>query len=435
MKICKIKKGNSGKMRTIYVPSAEEKTVLRRLVGDLTRLAEKSCPVDVPHGFMRGRSAVTNAQSHVGHRFTLTMDLRDFFDSVTEIKLKGKVPAKILEMILIDGAAKQGLPTSPAASNIAAAAMDKAILKWIGTAKIVYTRYADDLAFSFDNEELLTVIVGKIQEIVTRCGFSVAEQKTQFYDAQNGRRIICGVAVDDQIHPTRAIKRKLRAAIHQGNQHSERGLREWMKLNPPQQRKFVAIEGSKSFSEIQSLSKLWKLGNVSPKKMPDKGPDIFIDENVIITGDPVYMLGMSTWTNGWKSCCKQPCGTHRRGCVFFSHLQGTKIAAILSAETKIHAGVERRVMVSRCLVHELRNGTKVYDRVYGFNEENKLNLTQKLRDAGYMSAKEAKTTTGDKKVVGHAPATWKVWFDSLVSHTSIANSGVWIGKKVRVVHI
>jgi len=78
MKIVNIPKGN-GKFRTIYVPNKQEKAHLRSLVWKIADRAEKACPKEVPHGFMRKRSPVTNAQAHVGHEFTLTMDLRDFF--------------------------------------------------------------------------------------------------------------------------------------------------------------------------------------------------------------------------------------------------------------------------------------------------------------------------------------------------------------------
>jgi hypothetical protein len=155
------------------------------------------------HGFVRRRSPVTNAQAHVGHRYTLTMDLRDFFATVTQEKLRGRLSQEIIESIVVDGATRQGLPTSPSAANLAAAPMDDAIMKWAERAskQFVYTRYADDISISYDDPTLTPILLAQIPQIIRRCGFRIAEEKTHVWDAHMGRRIITGVAVDDSVHP------------------------------------------------------------------------------------------------------------------------------------------------------------------------------------------------------------------------------------------
>jgi len=436
MRIVKIPKGR-GKFRTIYVPSHPEKLALRGLVHQIMERVEKICPDGVVHGFARQKSAVTMAQAHVGHAYTLCFDLRNFFDSITISHLKGKLPQDLIEKVLVDGAPRQGLPTSPAVANIAASDMDKAILRWGEKRQIIYTRYADDLAISYDNPALTAEILAIIPQIVGRCGFKLAKEKTRLLDAKSGRRIICGVAVDSLgIHPTRSVKRKLRAAKHQNNTYRANGLEEWAKLKPPKRRSFSLIGSADKIEQIQKLAKFWRLGNVYAKDMPDKGEDIKIDADCIITGDPIYMLGMSTWTNGWRSCTRQPDGQYRRGTVFFSHLRGTRIAALLDDKTQTIAGITRKNMLARALVHQLRDekGTLVYDRVYG-TPENIEKLVAKLKGYGIINISSAKQSHKNIKVVGHAPATWRAWFDNLSHSAAKASSGRWSGKQVRICHI
>lgn len=234
MKVFHIRKPN-GKMRTIYAPSREERAALRALLPALEDIQRKVCLPRIVHGFAKGRSCVTNARAHRGRKHTLCMDLSNFFDTVTRDKLDWVVPVGILREILVDGAARQGLPTSPAAANIAAARMDTQIDRWCKRQgpRVVYTRYADDLAISTDDETILARALEEIPSIVERLGFKVAVEKTHLYHARDGRRIVTGVSVDKEVYPTRAAKRRLRAARHQGRNRQAAGLAEWCSLKLP----------------------------------------------------------------------------------------------------------------------------------------------------------------------------------------------------------
>jgi len=421
MKVVQIPK-KDGRFRTIYVPDREEKRQLRLLLGDLRRKAERLCDPSVVHGFMRGKSPVTNALAHVGHQYTVTLDLEDFFDSVTEEKLRGKLSKEQLELVLVDGAARQGLPTSPLVANIAACDMDKAILKWIRQSgkDVVYTRYADDLAFSFDDPELVPVVITKVTEIVRRCGFRVNPAKVRVQWAGAGRRVICGVAVDDHgIYPTREVKRKLRAALHQGNIDSARGLEEWCKLKPPNPRRAQAKMEAEG---IEGLRKLWKLrkidieGALTKKVQQDRN----LGDDCYITNDPAYFFGMSTFTTGWTSCMRQPDGQYAKGVVTWLMLPGTSVAVFLSKHTMTIGNVERRKMRARCLVHQLRDGTLVYDRLYG-NPDDTPVLARKLEEAGYIPIRKAPSGV---YVVGNVPANLPMpYCDNLKKETVRLKNG------------
>lgn len=419
MRIVKIPKGG-GKFRTIYVPNREERAALRLVAGEVLTAQRKLCDRTVVHGFVHGRSAVTNATAHIGHAYTLCFDLKDFFDSVTRPMLEGKLSKEVLDVVLVDGAPRQGLPTSPAVANIAAVAMDKAILKWAAKAEkqVIYTRYADDLTFSFDDPALRTILPVKVKEIVGMCGFRLAEQKTRLYMASGGRRMVTGVAVGDaDVAPTREVKRRLRAAQHQAGTHaaaatvlraslgpisestvaghnrvadleaaakaaafSARGLEEWAKCRLPRVRSCVGGKGS----DLEKLCKHWKLSGKIATDTVEK-PTEQLTENVWVSGDPIYMIGMSTWTPGWTSCMSQPRGAYRKGVATWTLSEHTRIAVLLDTKEKTICGVTRRNMLARALVHELTSGQKVYGVLYPRGDAHTAELEKTLQGAGYVS--------------------------------------------------
>lgn len=232
MQVLRIPKGN-GKYRTVYAPEKEEKEHLQSLIPQLVKIAKVRCHPQVVHGFMPGRSPLTNALPHVGFQYTVNMDLRNFFDTVLITHVMDLIPAHLLSDVMKYGAARQGLPTSPLVANIAAAAMDWELLVELPDG-VVYTRYADDLSFSFNEPLFIGDITSLTTRVVQRHKFLVNTDKTHVQWAGAGRRIITGVAVDDhRAYPTRAVRRRLRAARHQGNPGSCAGLTEWCKLKLP----------------------------------------------------------------------------------------------------------------------------------------------------------------------------------------------------------
>lgn len=135
--------------------------------------------------------------------------------------------------------AGQGLPTSPLMANIAAAPMDEDLLA-LGDRRgrfrndFVYTRYADDLTFSFDDPRVGAMLLAEVPEVAKRHGFEVNAKKTRWQSAKFGRRIVTGVAVDDKgLHPRREVRRRLRAARHQANGPQWQGLSEYAALKMP----------------------------------------------------------------------------------------------------------------------------------------------------------------------------------------------------------
>jgi len=239
MKIIRLRKKN-GQVRVIYCPAPDQKIRLRSMVPRLNGFAVLLDRHGVAHGFMPNRSPVTNAMAHCGFPFSLSFDLENWFDTVTPDHVMNVAGLMSDEACycFVDGAARQGLPTSPAMANIAAAPMDNEIMglrvrSRLGWSFGAYTRYADDMTFSFEREATARWLKEIIPPLVERHKFKVNPAKTRLQSARAGRRIITGVAVDDTVHAPRKIKRRMRAAAHHRNWPQLRGLSEWTMLRLP----------------------------------------------------------------------------------------------------------------------------------------------------------------------------------------------------------
>jgi RNA-directed DNA polymerase len=261
LRFMKIPKRN-GKFRTVVVPPEIVKKMLRNWVPTVSAAAMIADKHDVMHGFVPGRSPVTNAKEHVGYRYTLSMDLVDFFDRVEsydrrsfnewaykmippecQLSTKRHAPYGWVNSWEVRRPPQvrcvmQGLPTAPALANLFASSLDNLIVAYLGMSRLLhdfkYTRYADDLTFSSDYLEDMKLIREHVQAVCDKQYLPVNESKTKLMDGNAGRRIITGVAVDDRgVYPTRAVKRRIRAAEHQDRKHQVMGLREWAKLKEP----------------------------------------------------------------------------------------------------------------------------------------------------------------------------------------------------------
>lgn len=233
--IFKISKKN-GKHRVIYSIDTITKKILTSLLPTLQNIYDRNNVYNNNYGFIKGRNCVQNALSHIGYNFTLSMDIENFFDSVSESHVKHIIPSAIIQKCFIDGAPRQGLPTSPIIATIAFLKCDNLIIKRLkeNNLKVVYTRYADDMTFSFNHKEDLQKIKFIVKQTIEEFNFKVNEKKTSMQDIKNGRIIITGIAVDKYgLYSTRKIKKKIRAAIHQNNLPSELGLREWAMCKLP----------------------------------------------------------------------------------------------------------------------------------------------------------------------------------------------------------
>lgn len=234
-KVARIPKGKS-RFREIYIPTPTRKRRLRSLIPFLEEVARNQDKCGVNYAFEKGKNCALNAFQHIGYRYSLSFDLMDFFDSVKLAHVEKILPRFVIDECFVNGSPRQGFPTSPLIATIAFYACDLKIVGYLHSFKInaKYTRYADDLVFSFDEIKDAGKLSTIVRQVVGEGGFRINEKKTRLQDSKNGRIIINGIAIDSNgIFATRKTQKKIRAALHQGNLQSAAGLVEWAKCKLP----------------------------------------------------------------------------------------------------------------------------------------------------------------------------------------------------------
>lgn len=240
-----------GGERPIWAPRPRLKAIQRWI---LRNVAERLPVHGAAHGFLPGRSIVTNAAAHTGSRIVLNMDLEGFFPTVTLPRVKGlfrkagyrEQIALLLALLcteapreVVDHAGKtyfvalgprclpQGAPTSPAITNAICLRLDRRLTGLARKFGWRYTRYADDMTFSLPTDAKDEGSIGKLMGLVKRTvadeGFRVHPEKTRVARTGSSQRVT-GMVVNGDGPPRvpREMKRRLRAAIH--NHHGGKPL-------------------------------------------------------------------------------------------------------------------------------------------------------------------------------------------------------------------
>jgi hypothetical protein len=222
----------TGGTRRLAAPRAPLRRAQRIL---LDRILARVPVHDACHGFVAGRSTVTNARPHQQAALLLKTDLRDFFPSVhyrrvcglfAQLGYSASVAALLAGLtcyrprlpdgrVVWPGVLPQGAPTSPALANLACRRLDVRLGRLASRMGGVYTRYADDLTFSFAQRSELNV--GRfwwwIDQICQQEGFHEHAGKRRVL-RPNGQQRVTGVVVNAGLHVPRRERRRFRALLH-----------------------------------------------------------------------------------------------------------------------------------------------------------------------------------------------------------------------------
>ena len=232
-----------GSLRTIWAPMPRLKAAQRRI---LERIVERLPVHGAAHGFLAGRSIVTNARPHAGADLVVGLDLSDFFPSVTWRRVRGifrkggyreqvatllallctEAPREIIEhegetyyIAMGPRVLPQGSPCSPALTNTLCFRMDARLSGLARSLGYRYTRYADDLTFSLLRDEgdasQVGLLLYGVRRIVRGEGFRLNEAKTRL-KRKSRRQQVTGMVVNHTSEPRapREVKRRIRAALH-----------------------------------------------------------------------------------------------------------------------------------------------------------------------------------------------------------------------------
>ena len=110
----------------------------------------------------------------------------------------------------------QGAPTSPRLSNLTNYAMDARLSGQAAACGATYTRYADDLTFSFaaDSRQAVRKVIGGTKKIVGDYGYRLHQKRKLVIRRRHQRQMVTGLVVNARPALPRQTRRRLRAIRH-----------------------------------------------------------------------------------------------------------------------------------------------------------------------------------------------------------------------------
>ena len=194
--------------------------------------------------FRPGLSIVDNAKLHTNSKELVRIDLKDFFPSITFIRVRGFFESlgynsgisTILALLCTDSPRvllihkgqsyfvkigernlPQGACTSPALANLIANKLDRRLHKYTEKVGWFYSRYADDLVFSTNKTDMAAHrLIRAVENIVNGEGFIINERKTKIMRAPK-RQTVTGLVVNKDVRISRKDIRRYRAFFHRCN--------------------------------------------------------------------------------------------------------------------------------------------------------------------------------------------------------------------------
>ena len=185
-------------------------------------------------GFAQNRSVVDNAQMHIGQNYVFNLDLKDFFPSIPQARVWGRlkvrpfnfnqelanVIAGLCCMKVVTEESEnyilpQGAPTSPLLTNAICDKLDYKLAKLASHYGLKYSRYADDITFSSMHNvyQKESRFMKALFQIIQEQGFCVNEAKTRL-QKKGSRQEVTGLIVSDKVNVTRKYVEDIRNILY-----------------------------------------------------------------------------------------------------------------------------------------------------------------------------------------------------------------------------
>jgi len=216
----------SGKSRIICQPSRKLKGFQSWI---LVNILEKTKVSNSCKGFEKKTSTLDNAIPHKGANTVLTIDLKDFFPSISSKQIfnvfrtlgyNDLISTVFTNVCTYNNFLPQGSPCSPKLANLTAWMLDIRIQGYVGKRGINYTRYADDLTFSGLNPANVVNIIPMIKQIIESENFKVNHSKTRVSSSARAKIVTGLVISDEKIGIGKKKYKNVRAKIYELSQPS-----------------------------------------------------------------------------------------------------------------------------------------------------------------------------------------------------------------------
>lgn len=222
-----------GGLRQLAEPGAQLKPVQRQILETLLSAAQ---PHPAALGFRRGASAADHAWAHAGAALVITADIADFFPETSAARVaawwraQGHSPALtelLTRLTTHRSALPQGAPTSPPLSNLVNVELDQALHAHARHSGAVYTRYADDLAWSWpDGAHPPTDFALRVTALLSAAGYRLNPSKSWRVATRREAPVVAGLVLTPQGGVTLppVLLATMRALEHSTSTHDQQRL-------------------------------------------------------------------------------------------------------------------------------------------------------------------------------------------------------------------
>jgi len=213
----RIPKKNSG-FREIREPLPSLKEIQQWILQNILYRLECS---PYAKAYKNGSSIKENARFHKNQSVVLSLDLKDYFPSITIEKViaffgslgyTSLVTDYLAKICCLDNCLPQGSPTSPYLSNLITSNIDSELGKLAQAHNLRYTRYADDITFSGDFHP--GIIIKKVSRIIEDNDLQINHEKIRAKE-RHEQQLVTGIIVNNRkLNVPKAKRKELRQHVY-----------------------------------------------------------------------------------------------------------------------------------------------------------------------------------------------------------------------------
>ncbi|MDB5740766.1 MAG: RNA-directed polymerase [Alphaproteobacteria bacterium] len=174
-------------------------------------------------GFVPGRSHIEAAAKHLGARWTYSVDIENFFPSVSGgavrealVRLGYRTDASlnlITRLACMNQGLAQGAPSSPIISNVALHGTDEKLAAIALQHDLIFTRYADDIVFS-GKGNVPEHLSAAVKEVMVSESWVLADHKEEFVQLPSRLKVHGLLVHGETLRLTKGYRNRIRALKH-----------------------------------------------------------------------------------------------------------------------------------------------------------------------------------------------------------------------------
>lgn len=248
-------------IRTLYSPVYKLKSAQRKILKNIIYPNIWNSLIEGVTWFIPWKSIVDNANFHNWKKYLLKLDIKDFFPSVTQDRVFALfrtlfnfdyTTSMYLSWICCyNNQLPQWAPTSPMLANLIARFLDYRILglmkkynekEWLD---LTYSRYADDLTFSFNKNIKINIFIWYIIELLLEEGFFPNYDKISLISAWKQQRVTWIVVNSHSSVGRKYFKKYKSLFFNIQNSSFQNEMIRWNKKNP--NNKYLKVEQFKEY--------------------------------------------------------------------------------------------------------------------------------------------------------------------------------------------